>query len=59
VILAWEDIDRVELESGDNRAATVGRVLLVAVLIIGVVALVAVSSGGGMYKGLNIAGGGG
>ena len=59
VILAWEDIDRVELASGDNQAAIVGKVLLVAVLVIGVAALVAVSSGGGMYQGLSIGGIGG
>ncbi len=59
VIFAWEDIDRVELESGDNRAATVGKVLLVAVLIIGAAGLVALSSSGIGFSDFNYGGGGG
>ena len=61
VSIAWEDIDRLELESGKAQAVNAGKVLLVAVLIIGVIALVAAGSGGsGMgFSGFNFGGGGG
>ena len=58
VTIAWEDIDRLELEPGNNRAAIVGKILLVAVILAGVIAIASAGSGSG-FEGFNFTGGGG
>ena len=51
-------IDRLEPQSGKNTAAVIGKVLLVAVILAGVIALA--SAGGGYeFEGFNFTGGGG
>ncbi len=58
VTIAWEDIDRLELQSGNNTAAVIGKVLLVAVILAGVIAI-ATAGGGYEFGGFNFTGGGG
>lgn len=58
VTIAWEDIDRLELEPSNNRAAIVGKILLVAVILAGVIAI-ATAGGGYEFGGFNFKGGGG
>jgi hypothetical protein len=58
VSIAWEDIDRLELEPGNNRAAIAGKILLVAVILAGVIAIAAAGSGY-EFDGFNFTGGGG
>jgi hypothetical protein len=58
VTIAWEDIDRLELEPSNNRAAIVGKILLAAVILAGVIAI-ATAGGGSGFEGFNFMGGGG